>query len=446
MAKTWVENTASGPRVIGGKLCQPGEGNYVDNGPLAVLEPIKSARRLTVTPDQLAALTTYQGDGVTVYCAGIPYFWNGSSYASLVSGGGIAPPAPNPVLALAGNGSVTATWQAPLTATGYVLTASTGQSVAGGSIGGRSQSATLTGLTNGVAVSVTATVSNEFGSSRLSAASNVVTPTALPTTVLGQALARGLVFWFSAKNLPSPPSNGASVNLLPDISGNGYNATKGSQPAGTWVSAWSNGNPAVSLPGVGNLYNLNPTPGPNAAGLWAGKHGHECTVVLVFDTVSSPNAQSQYGAYILSNGDVSFASSSANRPSSTLTRFAIRNLPLTQTANRANVAVTSDGGGGTVQMAADTTAVPTSPHLVIATFPGVLQASQNGTLGGFSTAAGTLEPIYVQDGRTGLYIGSSNNNDGAVGLTGRIAEIMIFNRILTAAEITTLRIYLASLV
>ena len=86
MAKTWVENTATVPRFIGGKLCQPGEGNYVDNGPLAVLETRKVAHRLTVTPDQLAALTTYQGDGVTVYCGGLPYFWNGSAYASSVSG------------------------------------------------------------------------------------------------------------------------------------------------------------------------------------------------------------------------------------------------------------------------------------------------------------------------------------------------------------------------
>lgn len=35
MGQRWHENTSSGPRVIGGKLLSPGEGTWVDDGPLA---------------------------------------------------------------------------------------------------------------------------------------------------------------------------------------------------------------------------------------------------------------------------------------------------------------------------------------------------------------------------------------------------------------------------
>ncbi|MCV2349352.1 hypothetical protein [Paucibacter sp. Y2R2-4] len=43
MAKVWVENKASGPRVIGGELLQPGEGTWVEDGAAPGLPPLRVA-------------------------------------------------------------------------------------------------------------------------------------------------------------------------------------------------------------------------------------------------------------------------------------------------------------------------------------------------------------------------------------------------------------------
>lgn len=56
MAKRWVVNSATGPRHIGGKLLQPGEGTFVDDGPLNAPAQAVVVAGAGISDDALAAL------------------------------------------------------------------------------------------------------------------------------------------------------------------------------------------------------------------------------------------------------------------------------------------------------------------------------------------------------------------------------------------------------
>lgn len=49
MPRRWVENTSTGPRFIGGELCQPGEGAWVDDGPYPLPTQFPPVRQNPVT-------------------------------------------------------------------------------------------------------------------------------------------------------------------------------------------------------------------------------------------------------------------------------------------------------------------------------------------------------------------------------------------------------------
>lgn len=84
MGKIWVENKATGPRVIGGELLQPGEGAFVEDGGVPDAPQAKTATQVFVNAGQLATLP-YLGDGVSVVCGGVNHFWAGTSYLPAVT-------------------------------------------------------------------------------------------------------------------------------------------------------------------------------------------------------------------------------------------------------------------------------------------------------------------------------------------------------------------------
>jgi hypothetical protein len=146
-----------------------------------------------------------------------------NAMASEVSkyGGGVvtnptAPNAPSSVTATAGDGQALVSWSAPFNGgspiTSYTVTASTGQTV---TINGSppSTQATVTGLTDGVAVTFAVTATNSIGTSPPSPASNSVTPKAAtvpdpPTNVVATAGdSSATVSW-------KPPSNNGGDPIL----------------------------------------------------------------------------------------------------------------------------------------------------------------------------------------------------------------------------------------
>src|SRR5205807_8594910 len=91
------------------------------------------------------------------------------------------PGAPTAVSATAGNASAAVSWTAPASNGGSAITSYTvSSSPAGGSTTVTGTSASVTGLTNGIAYTFSVAAHNAVGSSTESAPSNSVTPLAPP--------------------------------------------------------------------------------------------------------------------------------------------------------------------------------------------------------------------------------------------------------------------------
>ncbi|MGD0880744.1 MAG: fibronectin type III domain-containing protein [Acidimicrobiales bacterium] len=119
-----------------------------------------------------------------------------------------APGAPTDVVATAGNGTATVTWTAPsnggLPITGYTVLATTGRTCTTSAT-----TCTLTGLTNGAAISFTVSAANADGTGPASAPSNSVVPssnTATITSAASATLAGGkkLSFTITTAGTPKP--------------------------------------------------------------------------------------------------------------------------------------------------------------------------------------------------------------------------------------------------
>ena len=195
----------------------------------------------------------------------------------------LTPSAPTNVLASASNASATVQWKAklPIPST-YTVTASPGGASVTVLASSINQSVLITNLINSTAYTFSVTAENSNGSSKASAVSNSVTPTALPSTVL--PVTRGLEFWWSASRQPTPPANLGVITTLTDLSGNGYHAAGVAVNAGgKWMTSWSGGKPAVTFNGNLNSFDTS------ATGLYCGMRGAQGTIYVVYDITNNPN-------------------------------------------------------------------------------------------------------------------------------------------------------------
>ena len=141
---------------------------------------------------------------------GVPTFvspaFRGAQRGGLVASAGLVasvPAAPSGVGVVAGNGSVTVSWVAPVNGgsaiSGYVLTPFVGGSALSAvSVGGNPSSYTVWGLTNGTAYSFTVAAVNSVGTGSASTLSAAAVPSGRPavpaapsSVVAGNALGHG---------------------------------------------------------------------------------------------------------------------------------------------------------------------------------------------------------------------------------------------------------------
>lgn len=322
----------------------------------------------------------------------------------------VSPHAPSQVRALAGNASAVVSWVGPslYVPDSYEITSSPGGIVQTVAASGPRGSVTMTGLTNGVAYTFTVKSINGAGKSVASAASNSVTPTAAPSSIL--PVVRGLMAWYSASNLSSPPANGAELATWPDLSGNGFDATRpgGAGTGGTWVSSWSNSKPAVAFNGSSQQYTV--------AGLVIGDYGPAMTAYCVYDATVNAGT-----AHLFSNTNQTISNASA-----------AWNLSLTGTPSPVPTM-----RSGRVTIAAPAHAL-SAPQVIAATMPGSLAA--NGT----PVASKYLDAVTRYDAAN-LCIGAAQAGFSSSYLTGRIAELILFNVVHTPSEIAAMTTYLNSL-
>ena len=104
----------------------------------------------------------------------------------------ISPNAPTDVSATPGNASALVSWSAPASngssaITNYIVTPSSGSAVTVGNV----SNVTITGLTNGTAVTFTVVAKNNFGNSPSSSASSPVTPATVPGAPTGVSATAG---------------------------------------------------------------------------------------------------------------------------------------------------------------------------------------------------------------------------------------------------------------
>lgn len=182
---------------------------------------------------------------------------------------------PQSVLAYAGNTTATVTWNPPLAGNpfSYAVTASPG----GATTTVSGTTATLTGLTNGTAYTITVVANNAYGSSS-PATANVVTPTAASSSLTGITTAN-LFAWYAADQLVSPPTNGNPLIsgsggtgiFWNDASGNGRHVTI-SNAMPTMTTSWTNSKPALTFNGSTQYLQL-----PFTTQNWNG----QCSMLIV---------------------------------------------------------------------------------------------------------------------------------------------------------------------
>jgi hypothetical protein len=309
---------------------------------------------------------------------------------------------------LARNGAAAVYWESSTIGVldAFTITASTGatQTVAATS---RAQSAVFTGLTNGVAVTFSVTATNSAGTSVASASSNSVTPASLPSTTL--PVTDGLVAWYDTILQPSLPANGAELVSWTDLSGNGFNLSRagGAGTGGTVVASWSNSKPAIQLNGSTQYY--------SASGLILGAFGPGQTVLAVADVQSNAGA----GRMV------------SNETAAVATNAAQFYLGFTGTGPT----TPSARSGIPAAVSAPTVALSTAFDAIVTT-PGQLYI--NGV-----AVSTPLDPV-TKTGDGTLCVGAQNGGINSSALACRIATVIVFNRVLTSAEITAMRTYLAS--
>lgn len=333
-------------------------------------------------------------------------------------------PASN-VLALANDSGATVQWiwNKPIPPKAVVTAFPGGAQIVVNSTGTIRGSATFPWgtLNNGTSyVFFVASINQNGQAGRNSVQSNAITPSALPGRIL--PVTRQLEFWWSARQTASPPSNGAALPSLVDLSGNGYNFA-GNNGGGTWVSSWSSAKPAFALNGSSQFYDSL------ASGYLSGMRGPNCSIYILFDVTSNPNGI----GYLLS----------AMRPDP-LASILPRSFGLGTklgSASNSNVIVMDQASDYYSNASALVTGgnIPWSTVIrATVKLPGQLRTQGNpipGQLSPRSFGGAGAQPWVIGS----MYGGGFNYYHA-----GRIAEIAIFADTMTAAEDAALETYLAT--
>ena len=205
---TWNPSTQNGGSTITGYTATLSPGGLSCSSSL-------TGNNVPSTSCQITGLTvgtTYTSSVVATNAAG-------NSVASQPSSSFVvsqAPSAPQNLTAVAGNQSVTFTWQAPLSTNGaavtnYTVSVTNAQGVSVGSCSTTSLSCQVFNLTNGVTYSASVTATNRSGTSPALSVPNIAQPLGVPTPpsaiAASPGIAQAVVSW------QAPQTNGGSPVL-----------------------------------------------------------------------------------------------------------------------------------------------------------------------------------------------------------------------------------------
>ncbi len=159
-----------------------------------------------------------------------------------------APDTPTSLFASAGDQQATISFTIPSAnrspITSYTVTSSPGNHSASGA----TLPITVTGLTDGVSYTFTATATNGIGTSAISSPSNSVIPvTGIPLTISGLSL------WLDGSDLSTISATSGAITQVNDKSGNSKNATATGSLSPTLVSNVQNGNSLMRFNGSNYL-------------------------------------------------------------------------------------------------------------------------------------------------------------------------------------------------
>lgn len=341
-----------------------------------------------------------QPNGYSAFDARIDYFYAGDQPLNAP----LTAPTPS---AIAGDSVVDLSWSAVGAATSYRVYRSTGGAPA--TVVGEVAGTTFQdpAVTNGTTYSYTVTSVNadeeSAPSAPVSATPNAVVPAPIPTN--------GLVLSLDASDLSLAP--GSAVESWPDLSGSNHHATSSGSARPTLVANGIGGEPAISFDGTDDYLNLASGFSDFTSGL---------TIFVVHEA-----AVLQQGFKLVGLG---------NGPGSL-------NVVLGRAGSSNGLQYFTDnslGGTGWFNTAAGL--VTGTPQLVSVAQPGGAQnASVSATisLNGASVGSGNVfvPPVNV---RGTNYVGRSFWNEGRY--QGKIAEIILYNRTLDAAEAAAVTSYL----
>lgn len=372
----------------------------------------------------------------------------------MLPGIGIRPSSPFRVIATAGaaSGTIDVMWQhrQPVGLTSFIITSSSGAVVTVAANGRGQQSMQLTGLTNGTAQSVRVQAVSAAGTSVVSDASNIVTPTVLPSSIL--PVTRNLEFWWSARQVASPPADAAdllSAQFL-DYSGNGYHGTVRTGNADTttkipkWKSNWSNGKPAVRFQGNGDRIEMS-------RALVPGMRGARATIIVIFSGDANPSISNKLSGRVIST-EVSQATAVAvpNYGLATGTGYIKGNNRLALSAggtagqiNPTAVYGTAGNGDGNTT---NTSIIGPAIAFGIPAVAALVTGGQFYVNGSPVASALPVNPMIYDPNiaqQAAWTVGAEDNANGNYNFQGCIAEIAIYADTLTPTELANWQTYAA---
>lgn len=332
-----------------------------------------------------------------------------------------APPAVQNVVATAGNASAKLQFfDGHLSADFYTITVTPGGAELTYEPTGHHCAVVVPNLTNGVSYSFSVSAASKYGVGP-AAVSNTITPTDLPAITL--PVSDDLEFWWSAALVTGAPANGGAYTQMVDMSGNNHHAAGvGTGNGGTWVSDWSNGHPAVAFNGTNQYYHtLN-------SGLWQGLRSTEASIYVLYKCTGNPNPLGVTGGRVISYEKPD--------PGSFGTGFA------------AGVGSTSGQAGGELytQSYQYSAATITAPNIAVPTTPIIMSVSRPGIcrVNGVSVAGTTGFASNKTEENCPLSIGAMHSGGFNKYMQGQIAEVLVFAKKHTVAEMALIENYLAA--